>query len=139
MSIYVCNECGGSLSTNGGNNMVPTRAGFTIHAKCATCGKRFTIFTDTNMHEISRQETRQKTPRAPNWRQYKTAPATVCWHCQKACGGPSGCSWFNGFKPVPGWEAISNTIQYEGTQKGLTSYTVIKCPEFIADNRKAGA
>lgn len=138
MSIYVCNECGRNLTRAYGNNCVPTSEGFTLYLKCKSCEKKFTLFLDQHGVELRRRETRQNnvlTRKMPK----KYGPKTLCGRCQKACGGPSGCSWFNGFKPVPGWEAIPNTIQYEGTQKGLTSYTVIKCPEFTADKRKAGA
>lgn len=42
---------------------------------------------------------------------------TICWHCEKACGG---CSWADRFEPVEGWVA----------RKGNISYNVRKCPEY---------
>lgn len=134
---FICEVCGGRLAIDRYGPPVPTREGYTCRTNCSACGKRFTIRLDMDMQEISRAETRkQKGNHTEVQRHHRP---TICWKCQKACGGPNGCSWFNGFKPVPGWEAISNKMQYNGIQKGLTSYTVIKCPEFIADNRKAGA
>ena len=42
---------------------------------------------------------------------------TLCWGCEKACGG---CSWSKKFVPVEGWKAIP-------TEK---SFDVYECPEF---------
>lgn len=138
MSIYVCNECGGSLIRAYSNNYVPTREGFTLQVKCKSCSKRFTLFLDLNGVELRRRETRPNNVRARKMPE-KYRPKTLCWHCQKACGGPSGCSWFNGFKPIEGWEAIPETMRFNGIHDGQKSYTVIKCPEFEEDKKRAGA
>lgn len=50
---------------------------------------------------------------------------TLCWKCDKACGGEAGCSWFNGFIPIDGWEAKETDI----------SYYIKRCPLFILDKR----
>lgn len=136
---YICGECGGKLNTTGGSYMTPTRTGFTVHTICTTCGKRFTIFLDTNMQEIRRRETMLKKPSEKARTVTRRKPTTICMKCQKARGGPKGCSWFNGFKPVEGWEAIQEQIPWAGTHKGKDTYTVLKCPEFVADKKKAGA
>ena len=137
MAIYICEECGGNLTHTGGHSMVPTRKGFTDHVVCTGCGKKFTIHTDMYAREICRRETRQRKPPSSTQERIRI-PATLCWKCQKSCGGPNGCSWFNGFKPVPGWDAIRNDTIYRNSGPKL-SYTVISCPEFVAGRKKAGA
>lgn len=55
----------------------------------------------------------------------------MCWTCKKACGGSSGCSWFNGFIPIEGWSAeptIADTILYKGKIKYVKSFRIINCP-----------
>lgn len=138
MSIYTCNECGGKLIRAYNNNMIPTREGFTYQVRCKACDKRFTIFTDPEGKELRRRETRPNNVHARKMPE-KYRPKTLCWRCQKACGGPNGCSWFNGFKPIKGWDAIPETMRLNGIHDGKTAYTVLKCPEFVPDNRKAGA
>ncbi len=50
---------------------------------------------------------------------------TLCWKCDNYF-----CSWIAREEPVKGWVAKSRP--YPTLQKGtLTTYTVIKCPEFI--------
>ena len=57
---------------------------------------------------------------------------TICWDCQKTCGG---CSWSREFKPVEGWEAVETT-DYAGDK----SFLVRKCPEFVREiSRKRDA
>lgn len=48
---------------------------------------------------------------------------TLCWDCKKACGGESGCSWFNGFVPIPGWDAEENEFGYK----------INNCPQFVLE------
>ncbi len=57
---------------------------------------------------------------------------TLCWNCINAV--PSlkcGCSWSREFKPVQGWTAEEAEMRM-GTynEKTVTSYLVLKCPEF---------
>ena len=53
---------------------------------------------------------------------------TICWECEKTCGG---CSWSREFKPVDGWEAVETT-----DCTGDKSFLVRKCPEFVRENRE---
>lgn len=59
---------------------------------------------------------------------------TLCWICKKSCGGENGCSWFNGFKPVPGWKAIETKLKVNPFRPLIKSYKVICCPQFEKDN-----
>lgn len=55
----------------------------------------------------------------------------LCWTCKKSCGGVSGCSWFNGYIPIPGWTAvptISDTVMYQGKLRKVKSFQILKCP-----------
>ena len=57
-----------------------------------------------------------------------TKKHTLCWKCQKACGG---CSWSKDFTPVENWNAVPTKIKAYGTGDGtIDSYRVIECPEF---------
>lgn len=62
----------------------------------------------------------------------------LCWSCKRACGGECGCSWFNGFKPVAGWNAkntiirMTNPITREPEE--IKSYNIIKCPLYERDS-----
>lgn len=59
---------------------------------------------------------------------------TICWRCKRSCGGQNGCSWFNGFIPVQGWEAEDTIIINNSLiQK---SYKVLSCPQFEEDKRE---
>ena len=63
----------------------------------------------------------------------------LCWTCKKSCGGSSGCSWFNGFKPIPGWLArptISDTIPCKGKMREIKSFHIIRCPLYEKENFK---
>lgn len=55
---------------------------------------------------------------------------TLCWYCNKACGG---CSWSQAFKPVKGWKATKAKIK-QGLNDYADSYHVIECPEFVPDD-----
>ena len=54
---------------------------------------------------------------------------TLCWDCQRACGG---CSWSQSFTPVDGWEAQPTKIKC-GRRGFISSYLVTACPLFIPD------
>lgn len=60
---------------------------------------------------------------------------TLCWRCNKSCGGIDGCSWFNGFKPVPGWNAMATIIKSPNSNKTIDSFEVVDCPQFEQDRR----
>lgn len=52
---------------------------------------------------------------------------TLCWFCDKACGG---CSWSRKLEPVAGWDAKeSKILSWNGDN--VRSYTVFSCPEFV--------
>ena len=61
---------------------------------------------------------------------------TLCWDCQNAVPdleGKRGCNWSRHHKPVEGWDAVRQihaTVAYS-----YVSYEVIKCPQFLADER----
>ena len=62
----------------------------------------------------------------------------LCWSCKKACGGDGGCSWFNGFKPIEGWNAnttiirMTNPITKEPQE--IQSFNVVECPLYDKDS-----
>lgn len=60
---------------------------------------------------------------------------TLCWKCRKATNPKgSNCEWAGKFQPVKGWEAIPTRLKAKG--KGyISSYQVVKCPKFEADNK----
>ena len=58
---------------------------------------------------------------------------TPCWRRKKSCGGDNGCSWFNGFKPVPGWRAKATTIKAPNSNNAIDSFEVMDCPQFEQD------
>ncbi len=60
-------------------------------------------------------------------------PQTLCWDCQKACGG---CSWSDEYIPVDGWIAIYHPIKADhmGADVVLDSYFVRRCPQFVRDS-----
>lgn len=60
-------------------------------------------------------------------------PATLCWYCEKATGG---CRWSRFFQPVKGWKALPTVIRHSQIEKGMKSYLVLDCPEFLADMRE---
>lgn len=59
------------------------------------------------------------------------AHSTLCFNCEKACGG---CSWSKNFTPVDGWKAIPTKILcgYKLKKKPhiVDSFDVYECPEF---------
>ena len=69
------------------------------------------------------------TRRYPEFR--KSNKPTLCWDCQNARAG--GCSWSTDFTPVPGWEAEETVVEC------MRSYNVMKCPNFIRDEKKGAA
>lgn len=77
--------------------------------------------------------------------EFKESRDTICWYCDRACGGKNGCSWSRTYTPVEGWTAIRNDM---GVQRGylgrrisrsVESYRVIKCPEFKATGHNRAA
>lgn len=60
-------------------------------------------------------------------------PASLCWYCEKAI---VGCCWSRYFQPVSGWKALSTVIYHSKNEKGMKSYLVLDCPEFLADMRE---
>lgn len=60
-------------------------------------------------------------------------PASLCWYCEKAIGG---CRWSRFFQPVKGWKALPTVICHSKNEKGMKSYLVLDCPEFLADMRE---
>lgn len=52
---------------------------------------------------------------------------SLCWYCEKACGG---CSWSRKLIPVEGWKAkkVKNKDYNDET---IPCYKVIECPEFV--------
>lgn len=61
---------------------------------------------------------------------------TLCWKCEKACGG---CSWSADFDPVKGWTAKRTIIKgdtNENCHRDIESYIVFKCPLFKDDSEK---
>ena len=61
---------------------------------------------------------------------------TLCWKCERACGG---CSWSADFVPVDGWEAIPTKIAADRgyyVEKEINSFIVTNCPLFKDDTAK---
>ena len=61
---------------------------------------------------------------------------TLCWKCEKACGG---CSWSADFKPVDGWKAKKTIISANhgnGSALEIESYLVRSCPKFSDDTAR---
>ena len=92
---------------------------------CRKCGARLVIRSDMDGSEICRYEPREARSHGPTRDKLKT----LCWKCGNAYG--NGCSWFRNYTPVPGWTAIEQKFIQD------VSYTVIECPEFVEDRRKA--
>ena len=55
---------------------------------------------------------------------------TLCWDCENSV--LRGCSWFECFKPVEGWNADKQLVD------GQVSYLVKECPLFVRDAYKNG-
>ncbi len=107
--------------------------------KCKCCGKPFKA-TNQNRAYCSegcklkarymreelylerRKEKLKKKKSKP--KRYKDS---LCWHCEKACGG---CSWSIKLIPVEGWNA-KRVQNKDFNDTGIVSYTVIECPEFV--------
>lgn len=54
---------------------------------------------------------------------------SLCWCCANATPSETaGCNWSRDLEPVPGWEAKKHRVN--NGSKGVTSYRVIRCPEF---------
>ena len=73
---------------------------------------------------ISANQTTKTTARQPVKNRTVKKHDTLCWKCQKACGGYD-CEWAAALKPVDGWK--TKKIVKDGN---IYSYTVIKCPKF---------
>lgn len=56
------------------------------------------------------------------------AKDSLCWRCKNAYGR---CSWSSLFIPVDGWTAIET----HKSQTAGVSYHVLKCPEFVTDEK----
>lgn len=54
--------------------------------------------------------------------------SSLCWECEKACGG---CVWADELKPVKGWTA-ERTYDEDGRPY---SYLVRACPEFSRERQ----
>ena len=117
-------ECGSRLSYDQTQNY---KNYTTIYFDCRGCARRFAIKYDNDGDEIERR----CIGKAKHGRDRKTVvkPQTICWDCRNARG--NGCSWFRNYTPVPGWTAIEQKFIQD------VSYTVIECPEFVEDRRKA--
>lgn len=63
-------------------------------------------------------------------RYYSMMSKTLCWSCQKACGG---CSWSKQLVPVEGWQAIRRDIHNNVVGADMESYRVIVCPQYVED------
>lgn len=61
-------------------------------------------------------------------------PQSLCWHCNKL----SGCSWLDNEKPVIGWQAIRNDIEYRSSNLIYKSYFVYGCPQFVKGEERSG-
>ena len=80
-------------------------------------------------------------------REIPAGRASICFDCQKACGG---CSWSGldpvthmpRFEPVPGWTATPTCLKVSWACHGRTytrridSYYITACPEFVPDEPK---
>lgn len=63
---------------------------------------------------------------------------TLCWNCQRAAGSVTQrCEWSRSFRPVPGWIALPApvTVGTGGGKHIELSYRVIRCPQFVPDER----
>ena len=63
---------------------------------------------------------------------------TLCWNCQRAAGPVAQrCEWSRSFRPVPGWIALPSpvTVGTGGEKHTEMSYHVIRCPQFVPDER----
>ncbi len=59
---------------------------------------------------------------------------TLCWTCKNAVGD---CSWSRRFEPVEGWTAEPTKIKLDVNSGAKTdSFCVIKCPEYVPDERE---
>ena len=61
---------------------------------------------------------------------------TLCWSCEKACGG---CSWSDNLIPIKDWKATPTILRFRKPTRNspvtlVTSYYVCKCPEYKFDN-----
>lgn len=65
-----------------------------------------------------------------------TGSDTLCWTCDKSCGGYD-CEWANGeFIPVPGWDATPTKIKCrhsEDPDRAIDSFIVHSCPKYLPE------
>ncbi len=129
--------CGGELkvyahgSYSGASNL--TANGFRKYCMCADCGLRWTVWYGVDGKETQRRLTRKRkktiAPKAREPSAQKRNPPTLCWKCTNARA--NGCAWHRHGLPVAGWDAI------EDKKYGQMTYTVIKCPEYAEERKKA--